>query len=146
VVWCGALETHSLKIHKVCPVITRHAHTEILLFKHPLAGTQLIKGTVEAHDVNLISAALRELEEESGILPAQVQKTTDWGSWESGFQEQSWHFVYCETADLPEHWSHFTHDDGGHHFTFFWHSLKQQAPPDCHPVFIAAITQIKQYI
>ncbi len=133
-------------------MITRHDHAEILLFKHPLAGAQLVKGTVEASDVNLVSAAIRELEEESGILPAQIQQTAYWGSWDSGFQGQYWHFVYCkvsegpELAALPEHWSHFAQDDGGHLFDFFWHPLSGPLPIDCHPLFIAAIAQIKQYI
>lgn len=105
-----------------------------------------MKGTVELSDSDLISAALRELEEESGISPDQIQHSTCWGSWDSGFQQQYWHFVYCEISDLPDRWSHFTQDDGGRLFDFFWHPLSEPLPSDCHPLFMAAIAQIAQYI
>lgn len=56
-------------IEKVVPVIFRNINqtTEILVFKHPIAGIQIVKGTVEVNE-ELETAALRELYEESGIL------------------------------------------------------------------------------
>ena len=49
-------------IEKVVPVIFRNINqrTEILVFKHPIAGIQIVKGTVETNE-ELEEAALREL-------------------------------------------------------------------------------------
>lgn len=38
-----------MRANKACPVVLRHStELEILAFRHPLAGLQLVKGTVEA--------------------------------------------------------------------------------------------------
>lgn len=71
-------------IDKVCPVVLRNQNQEILLFKHPLAGVQLVKGTVEVFDESYIIAAKRELAEESGIT--HVRSARYLCSWDSGFQ------------------------------------------------------------
>lgn len=70
---------------KVCPVVLRKSgsNLELLVFEHPLADVQLIKGTLELTDSSVESAALRELEEESGI--SKVSSTKYLRSWESGF-------------------------------------------------------------
>ncbi|MDF4937158.1 NUDIX domain-containing protein, partial [Vibrio parahaemolyticus] len=74
-------------IDKVCPVVLRNQNQEILLFKHPLAGVQLVKGTVEVFDESYIIAAKRELAEESGII--HVRSARYLCSWDSGFQNQA---------------------------------------------------------
>ena len=55
-------------VQKVCPIVSRcsNATPEILMFRHPLAGIQLVKGTVEPSE-NPADAARRELFEESGL-------------------------------------------------------------------------------
>lgn len=60
-------------VDKVCPVVLRQGNegTEILVFRHPLAGVQLVKGTREAGE-SIAQAALRELAEESGITSGAV--------------------------------------------------------------------------
>ena len=60
-------------IEKVVSVILRdiNQRTEILVFKHPIAGIQIVKGTVETNE-ELEKAALRELYEESGISSAHI--------------------------------------------------------------------------
>ncbi|MEL6115889.1 NUDIX domain-containing protein [Photobacterium sp. SP02] len=129
---------------KVCPVVLRHSGNalELLLFEHPLADVQLVKGTLELIDSSIESAALRELKEESGI--SKVLSTKYLGSWESGFQNQQWHFVLCETEqNLPNHWSFYTHDDGGHEFNFFWYKVGDKPEFKCHKVFSDAIKQIE---
>ncbi|EOU2464937.1 NUDIX domain-containing protein [Vibrio navarrensis] len=129
---------------KVCPVVLRKVGEvyELLLFEHPLADVQLVKGTLESTDESFESAALRELEEESGI--SNVSSSRYLGYWESGFQNQQWHFVSCEIQDeLPNQWSFFTQDDGGHEFKFFWHQLKTQLNFKCHKVFSDAIKQVE---
>lgn len=52
---------------KVCPIVLRQnkGRIDILLFQHPNAGIQLVKGTPEAGE-DLLHASLRELWEESG--------------------------------------------------------------------------------
>ncbi len=105
-------------IDKVCPVVLRKQNQELLLFQHPLAGIQLVKGTVETFDESYITAAKRELAEESGIT--HVISARYLCSWDSGFQNQAWHFVLCECADLADSWTFHTQDDGGHDFAFFW--------------------------
>ncbi|MEF1249124.1 NUDIX hydrolase [Vibrio owensii] len=131
-------------VDKVCPLVLRKQNREILLFKHPLAGVQLVKGTVELFDCDFFSAAKRELAEESGI--ELVNHTTYLGAWESGFQEQRWHFVLCECEVLPEHWVFHTQDDGGHDFEFFWHEVTKDISSRAHPVFQRALEQVREFI
>jgi len=131
-------------VDKVCPVVLRDQNNEILLFKHPLAGVQLVKGTVEPLDYDFLSAAKRELAEESGI--ELVNQTTYLGAWESGFQEQIWHFVLCECEALPEQWVFHTQDDGGHDFEFFWHKVTKDISFRAHPVFQHALEQVREFI
>ncbi|RWU22943.1 DNA mismatch repair protein MutT [Pseudomonas alkylphenolica] len=123
---------------KACPVVLSRAQVPgILLFRHPLAGVQLVKGTIEQGE-SPREAALRELREESGIGPATI--SDDLGCWEAGHRGQVWSFHLCETGEaLPEQWSHQTTDDYGHRFAFFWAPLDQLPYADCHPVFQRAL-------
>lgn len=138
---------------KVCPVVTRvrDGQWELLLFQHPLAGVQLVKGTLELEDASIESAACRELAEESGIQT--VDSTSDLGIWHSGYQGQIWHLVHCHCSQrLPDQWVFHTVDDGGHDFAFFWYVLRPSVgnghgtlaplPFACHPVFQRAIQTI----
>jgi 8-oxo-dGTP pyrophosphatase MutT (NUDIX family) len=106
---------------KACPVVlTSSPPIRILLFRHPLAGTQLVKGTIEKGETPG-QAALRELTEESGISDV-------------------WSFHLCRAErDLPERWGYKTLDDHGHLFEFFWASLEDLPYADCHPVFQRAL-------
>ncbi|MCG7500197.1 NUDIX domain-containing protein [Vibrio sp. Of7-15] len=128
---------------KVCPVVIRSQSnkTEILLFRHPLAGVQLVKGTLELNETT-ISAALRELHEESGVN--NVHSVDALGEWESGYQTQQWHFFVCHTGSLPERWSHYTNDDGGHTFEFFWCALDEVYSLPMHTVFQLAIKELQR--
>ncbi|MDR2306017.1 MAG: NUDIX domain-containing protein [Paucimonas sp.] len=63
--------------NKACPVVLSSSlPIRFLLFRLPLAGTQLVKGTIE-HGELPREAALRELTEKSGITAATVE--TDLG-------------------------------------------------------------------
>jgi 8-oxo-dGTP pyrophosphatase MutT (NUDIX family) len=123
---------------KVCPVVLSSAQPlKILLFRHPQAGVQLVKGTIEEGEAPC-RAALRELVEESGISTATIED--DLGCWDSGHQGQIWSFQLCQaTGPLPEQWSHQTLDDHGHVFEFFWASFEHLPYGDCHPVFRRAL-------
>jgi 8-oxo-dGTP pyrophosphatase MutT (NUDIX family) len=130
--------------NKVCPVILRSVESarQLLALEHPLAGYQLVKGSIEAGESS-DEAALRELAEESGLTA--VRAVRQLGIWESGFQGQVWAFVLCESAErLPETWLHHAADDGGHDFRFFWHPLF--GPPRSehwHSVFQGALNFIQ---
>ncbi len=127
-----------MSIVKVVPVVLRRHgdRTEVLVFEHPQAGTQLVKGTVEAGET-IATAATRELAEESGIVDAVAVR--DLGVWHRGPPGQVWHFCEMATSSLPNAWDHITDDDGGHRFAFWWHPIAEPAPSSCHPLFADAL-------
>jgi 8-oxo-dGTP pyrophosphatase MutT (NUDIX family) len=130
-------------IHKVCPVIVREigARKEILVFRHPNGDIQIVKGTVESNE-SFESAALRELNEESGI--ANVSSIESNGIWESGYDHQIWHFYLCQVEEsLAENWTHFANDDGGLYFNFFWFDIDEEPTDEWHPIFQDALKYIK---
>ncbi len=132
-----------MRTPKAVPVVLRttHERLEVLLFEHPLAGSQLVKGTVEPGE-SVSEASVRELAEESGLVGARC--VGDLGTWEQGPSGQIWHLrEMLVEQELPETWSHFTTDGGGHTFKFFWHQLDAPAPPTCHPVFAAALAFLR---
>ena len=132
-----------MRTPKAVPVVLRERNerTEVLLFEHPLAGTQLVKGTIEPGE-SVSEAATRELAEESGLLAAE--SSFDLGTWEHCPVGQVWHFREVRVEqDPPESWSHFTKDGGGLTFRFFWHPLDAPAPVSCHPVFVAALSFLR---
>ncbi|MDD0991578.1 NUDIX domain-containing protein [Pseudomonas sp. TNT2022 ID681] len=124
--------------NKACPVVLSHSSApRILLFRHPQAGVQLVKGTIEAGEAPAL-AALRELREESGIETATV--VSDLGCWNAEHLDQVWSFHLCEVdIPLPEQWTHQTLDDHGHAFAFFWAPLDDLPLAECHPVFRRAL-------
>ncbi len=125
---------------KVCPIVLRlRGGVEVLAFRHPAAGLQLVKGTVEPGEA-VEQAARRELEEEAGIRGARV--TGSFGVREIG--GDSWHLLRVQTPDLPESWVHRCADDGGHDFAFFWHRLADAPGDDWHPVFREALRLVAE--
>lgn len=125
---------------KACPVVIRgQGAIEILAFEHPLAGLQLVKGTIESGESSR-AAALRELREESGLSASNV--LADLGIWTSGYENQIWAFHLCEVDHPPESWIHRTCDDGGHDFKFFWYPLSQQPNEQWHSLFQGALKYI----
>ncbi|RXJ70625.1 DNA mismatch repair protein MutT [Veronia nyctiphanis] len=129
---------------KVCPVVTRTTDEgrEILVFRHPLAGIQLVKGTLEKEE-ELADAAKRELFEESG-LELQSQPTF-LQCWHSEHDNQVWYFFDCNIEVAAERWAHFTQDGGGHHFQFFWHPMQSPPSKDWHPVFQRALKELRNW-
>jgi 8-oxo-dGTP pyrophosphatase MutT (NUDIX family) len=125
---------------KVCVIVLRAA--ELLVFRHPKAGIQFVKGTIEEGEMRA-AAALRELEEESGIRAAAVER--DLGVWESQFKEQAWSFHLCSVdKPLPDEWVHRTPDGGGLDFHFFWHPLASEPGDDWRPVFRRAFVFVRE--
>ncbi|PTS86522.1 DNA mismatch repair protein MutT [Pseudomonas sp. HMWF032] len=127
---------------KACPVILSSARPyKILLFRHPLAGVQLVKGSIKKGETPGV-AALRELTEESGISDAVIEN--DLGVWDSEHLGQVWSFQLCQVERaLPERWSHQTVDDYGHLFEFYWASLENPPHDECHPVFQRALAFLR---
>ncbi len=130
---------------KVCPVILREHDDEwwVLAFRHPRAGTQLIKGTLEVGECPE-DGALRELAEESGINHAAVVEKI--GELDMAEMEQRWYMFLCQPgAPLADEWDHFTTDGGGHIFHFFWHPLDQAPDETWYPVFKAGLDYIRAW-
>ena len=123
------------QVKKVVPVIFRMDNNErqILVFRHQLAGIQIVKGTVELNE-HLETAALRELFEESGIENAVIQKFMG-----IHYPQQvgpHWYVYLCQVNEvLRDQWRHYCADDGGLVFEFFWHPLKLLPTDEWHPLF-----------
>lgn len=128
---------------KVVPVILRHKKQvlKILAFTHPLAGSQLVKGTIEQderHDI----AAIRELFEEAGLIAEPHPKFI--GNFKLKSNQQDWYFYLCEvSADLAETWIYHCQDDGGLDFEFFWFLLNQKPNESWHESFQEALSFLR---
>jgi len=130
-------------MNKACPVVLRNKNNqlELLAFKHPNTGNQLVKGGIKKGE-HLESACSRELEEESGI---QAQVVKQLGVWESNFKNQIWGFCLMHYEDiLPDTWDFETNDDGGHIFSFFWQPLNSPLNDDWKEVSKDAFQYIKK--
>jgi 8-oxo-dGTP pyrophosphatase MutT (NUDIX family) len=128
--------------NKSCPIVLRcRESVEILAFRHPLAGNQLVKGSIEPGELPC-QAAVRELYEEAGVECLSI--ANDLGLWLSGYKDQIWSFHLCTVRrELPEEWAHRTLDDGGHVFEFFWQRLDRELTSEWHEVYIRAIRHIR---
>ena len=132
-------------VHKACPVILRQQgdNWQILAFKHPRGGTQLVKGTVE-DDEQPAATVLRELAEESGIDQAVVIEKIGL----LGFRttKQHWHLFLCRPLVAPpDEWSFFTKDGGGQLFQFFWHALAKEPDATWDLHFRSALRYIRDW-
>jgi 8-oxo-dGTP pyrophosphatase MutT (NUDIX family) len=88
-------------------------------FEHPLAGFQLVKGSIEPGE-SPEAAAVREMQEEAGVAVHAVRSL---GTLEP-VEGQRWSLTLCEALHpLADRWVHRTADDGGHEFRFFWQGL-----------------------
>lgn len=124
-----------MTIRKVVPVVLRQRHNDvqILVFRHPLSGIQIVKGTVEENE-GLEAAALRELFEESGIQKASIQHYL--GLHIPKEVGPHWSVFLCEVHEsLQDEWTHYCLDDGGLTFQFFWHSMSEPLSIEWHPLF-----------
>lgn len=135
-------EPEIIKPNKVCPVLLRDKADDLLIlaFRHPLAGCQLVKGTIEPNE-SAADAALRELFEESGVDSATIVRHL--GVWKSGYENQIWSFYLCEADGLADEWTHHTQDGGGLDFNFFWQPLDGKLNADWHPLYREALKYIK---
>jgi len=129
-------------MNKACPVILRHNNNklELLAFKHPNGGNQLVKGNIKQNEA-LDVACIRELAEESGI---QAQVVKQLAAWEPNHKNQIWGFCLMHyKVILPDTWEFETKDDGGHIFSFFWQPLDSPLNSDWNEVYTRAFQYIK---
>ncbi|MCC6244234.1 MAG: NUDIX domain-containing protein [Gemmatimonadaceae bacterium] len=119
-----------------CVVRTRARGPEVLVFRHPLAGVQIPKGSIELGET-AADAAARELAEESGILEGRVLRQVGWHQFEVGedatssepSERQVWHtFLMAADAEQRDSWSQ--HASGSEVeaslvFEFFWLPLAE---------------------
>ena len=91
-----------------------------LVFDHPLAGAQIVKGTVEPGERPLI-AARRELWEEAGLVARSGVPLCISDAIVSG---EVWHFSLLRVAlPVAEAWDWHTTDGGGLTFRCRWQAL-----------------------
>ena len=129
-------------INKACPVVLRknNGDLEILAFTHPLAGNQIVKGSIELGET-LQVACIRELQEEAGINASPI---ADLGEWDDAYNNTRWGFCLMQLQEpLPDSWEFYCTDDGGHLFKFFWQPLHCELDEHWHSVFTGAIQFIK---
>jgi len=129
-------------MNRACPVVLRSHNNqlELLAFKHPKGGNQLVKGNIKKGEP-LEHACIRELEEESGI---QAQVVRQLGVWDANFKKQVWGFCLVHYEDiLPDTWDFETSDDGGHIFSFFWQPLNSPLNDGWNEVYTNAFNYIK---
>lgn len=86
---------------KVCPVVCRSVDgvRELLAFRHPSAGCQFVKGTIQEDEPPSV-AALRALREESGLSPTDAPEYL--GQAPIGAPPAVWHFYALEIDGLPQ--------------------------------------------
>ncbi|XWN31601.1 MAG: NUDIX domain-containing protein [Devosia sp.] len=138
------LQAHAKGGDKVCPVLLRNRDgvLDILAFKHPLAGCQLVKGGIERGET-VLQAARREVFEESGM--ATEPSGRHLGVWYGA--PNPWHMIRLDTAEaLPDRWEHHCADDGGHVFSFFWWPLDQVPGAGWHVLYREALAFIRLVI
>ncbi len=122
--------------HKAAAVVVRTTAygPELLVFRHPLAGVQIPKGSIESGE-SPADAAVRELAEESGILAGRVIRHVGWHQFEVGEdatndeprETQIWHtFLIAADAERRDSWSHQASGSEIEErlvFEFFWLTL-----------------------
>lgn len=130
---------------------------ELLVFRHPRAGVQLPKGTVEP-DETLAAAVLRELHEESGLsLDAEPVAIGTWNRLLDGtFGEAAtldlhvWHLhLLPAPSGLPDRWSHRASgsaEEDGLVFAFHWLPIDEGLRGALHPVFGATVEMLLTHL
>jgi len=129
-------------MNRACPVVLRNKNNqlELLAFKHPNGGCQLVKGNINKGE-HLEHACIRELEEESGIAAQVVRQL---GIWDANFKNQIWGFCLMHYEGIqPDTWDFDTKDDGGHIFSFFWQPLNGPLNDNWNEVYTNAFHYIK---
>ena len=141
----------------IAVIRTRNGAHEILVFKHPHAGVQIPKGTVEDGET-VEMAAVRELKEESGIElsdePPAIgtwQRIVGGGPNEDRPLEINEWSVHVSWADkkLPERWKHQAEggeEERGLIFDYFWLPIDVSLADKLEPVFSSVVEIIVNHV
>jgi 8-oxo-dGTP pyrophosphatase MutT (NUDIX family) len=142
-------------IHKAAACLVRRgtAGPELLVFRHPLAGVQIPKGSVQPGELPA-DAALRELAEESGVAAHTLRSVgrhdIEVGAGPTEFaplELQVWHTFLVETdQELPDSWSHQASGsevEAGLVFEYFWLPIAE-ARSACSSRFHASIDLVSE--
>ena len=124
----------------------------MLCFRHPLAGNQVPKGTVEQGE-NVVEAAIRELREESGVayggapvLIGSFTRRAGAGPKEEGPEERhEWHLYLMTMEGLPSAWTHAavgSAEEEGLVLEYFWHPLDREPEGFAAP-FVEVIARLR---
>jgi chloramphenicol 3-O phosphotransferase len=133
---------HPVQVARVVPVLLRekHGRREMLVLRHPTAGLQVVKGTPQPNE-QLSAAALRELEEKSGVTGARVVRCLD--SSEAQVEGELWHFFHCAAGEQPSRWINAAPGDGDQILEFFWRPLDAESGSDWNPILATALAHIR---
>jgi 8-oxo-dGTP pyrophosphatase MutT (NUDIX family) len=146
-------------VRKVCACVVRQGDggPEVLVFDHPLAGTQLPKGTLEPHE-DPADGVLRELAEETGVV--SVELVDQFGHWvrfagagpdEDGLiQRHDWElFLIRPTAQLPTSWTHAavgSAEEAGKMFRCHWVPVDDGLHAAVHPLFTPVLAMLQKVV
>ena len=128
--------------HVACPVALHPdgGQRRIAVFKHPLAGLQLVKGAIHAEELPAAAAA-RELFEESGL---ETRAALPIGTSGSILEGEQWHFALCRIVPpVRDRWQHLCKDGGGQLFQFKWMPLDASAQSGFEPRDLRALDWIR---
>lgn len=119
---------------------------DTLVFRHPYAGVQLPKGTVEPNETS-IAAAQREVFEEVGVTLSDA--LVPLGTWVCPTPKAHWHvFVADAPRGMLETWEHAPTGGGeetGLCFDVFWITLGD-ARDVLHPLFWPVLDMMQRYV
>ncbi len=123
---------------RTCPIFTRQSEVglEVLAFRHPFAGTQLIQGSV-SEDERMQDAAARAVLEQSGIAVEGVPLSL--GTSNGVVPRETWNFFLFPCPPLPDNWTHHFSDDDGGEYKFFWQPAEEYLEGDWPAPFIRAL-------
>lgn len=142
-------------VDKAMPCVVRPSAggAELLVIRHPRAGIQIPKGTVEPGE-DVETAALRELEEETGVRTAKLvralgccERIAGAGTDETGpLEHHRWHVFRVElTGPVADRWTHRVTapgDEQGMDFGCHWLPLAPDSAQLLHPAFVPAFELI----
>ena len=142
-------------VRKACACLLREGAqgTEVLVFDHPFAGTQLPKGTVELGE-QPESAVVRELAEETGVVATVTRSLGEWrrvtgaGPEEAGEPEEHvWEIFEMRTAaaghDAWRHAASGSEAEQGLEFNCRWVRLAGAAE-ELDPLFHPAVALLQE--
>ncbi len=118
-------------------------HSELLVFDHPEAGTQIPKGRVDPGESHR-EAAIRELAEESGL---NLEPTSFIAAFEYEFlhpytgetvQEDGYVWLFDAPPDVDEAWTHEPEEEALP-FSYRWIPIDDRTAGDVHPHFAKVI-------